>query len=152
MTVNSQQKLIENQAIFNAVPGNYAPLMCMLGLSSVIGKEILSVYPENEGHETRYSWNGNGLIKPRVPHTKLDIKQKIVIMWSKSGSLSFLSGVDKDFKPNHFVPLVDIESCHPHTGFSRTAQMSSTKIKVDGKDHQESTKIKIDGKDHQEST
>ena len=128
---DSQLKLIEDQAIFNAVPGNYAPLMCMLGLSSVIGKEIISVYPENEGHETKYSWNGNGLIRPRAAHNKLDIKQKIIIMWSKSGSSSFLSGVAKDFKPNHFVPLVDKESCYPHTGFSRTAkQMSSTRTEV----------------------
>lgn len=44
---------------------------------------------------------------------------------------------DQGFKPNHFVPLMDIESCHPHTGFSRTAKkMSSTKIEIDGKkDH-----------------
>ena len=119
------------------VPGNYAPLMCMLGLSSVIGKEIISVYPENEGLETKYSWIGSGTIKPRSAHTKFDTKQKIIIMWSKAGSSSFLSGVDEDFKPNHFVPLVDIESCHPHTGFSRTARkMSSTRIEVDGKkDH-----------------
>ena len=130
----SQHKLIESQAIYNAVPGNYAPLMCMLGLSSVIGKEIISVYPENEGFETKYSWIGNGTIKPRSAHTKFDIKQKIIIMWSKAGSSSFLSGVDEDFKPNHFVPLADIESCHPHTGFSRTARkMSSTRIEVDGK-------------------
>ena len=81
----SNYKLIIRQGMHNLVPGTYSPLICMLALSSVIGREIISVYPEKIGEETKYSWCGNGKIKPRVNHRLLETlynQHEIVIMWS----------------------------------------------------------------------
>ena len=132
----SNYKLIIRQGMHNLVPVTFSPLICMLALSSVIGKEIIVVYPEKIGEETKYSWYRNGAIMPRVNHGLLEItynQHKIVIMWSKSGSLSFLPIVGIGFQPDHFVALANMDLNAPHSGYSLNSKQVTDDLEMQTK-------------------
>ena len=116
--------VVQREAIRNAVPCTYTSLMCIFALSSVIGREIYSIYPEEQGKETKYSQLNNGVMKPRITHSKLSTnfnkETKLCIMWTRSGCNNFIPGISGDFEPNHFVPIINAPpTTTPHTGYSR---------------------------------
>ena len=121
---SSKIDVVQREAIRISVPCNYASLMCIFALSSVSGREIYSVYPEIQGQGTKYSNFSNGMIKPRVSHSKLSTnfnkETKLCIMWTISGSNNFIPGISREFQPNHFVPIMNAPpTASPHTGYSR---------------------------------
>ena len=121
---NSKIDVVQREAVRNSVPCNYSSLTCIFALTSVIGREVYLLYPEEKGKESRHSQLNNGVIKPRVIHSKLSTKfnkeTKLCIMWTRSGSINFIPGIPGDFQPNHFVPIIDgPPTTTPHTGYSR---------------------------------
>ena len=104
---SSRAVVIRREAIRNAVPDTFSSLLCMFALSSVVGMDITTVYPEEIGKETKYSKFLNGTILPRVESTlfsKACSNVPIILMWTTSG-ITVLPGLDSSFHPNHFVPL-----------------------------------------------
>ncbi len=98
------------EAIRNSVPFNYASLMCIFALSSVMGREIYSLYPEEIEKESKHSKLNNGVIKPRVVNSKL----------STSFNMNFIPAIPGDFQPNQSVPIINAPpATTPHTGYSR---------------------------------
>ena len=107
---SSRMTVVRREAIRTATSGTFSSLMCMFALSSVTGMQIVSVYPETLGQATKPSQFQNGTISPRMTHNRLtgnDVqKVKLILMWTVDGTLN-LPGLDVNFQPNHFVPLVE---------------------------------------------
>ena len=107
---SSRVTVVKREAIRNTTARTYASLMCVFGLSSVTGMSVTSVYPEKVGQETKYSQFQNGTIWPRLFHNNLKSKlvqeAKLILIWTTHG-IHILPGMNKDFQPNHFVPLVE---------------------------------------------
>ena len=107
---SSRVTVIKREAIRNTTGGTYASLMCVFGLSLVTGMSVTSVYLEKVGQETKYLQFQNGTIWPRLFHNNLKSKlvqeAKLILMWTTRG-IHILPGMNKDFQPNHFVPLVE---------------------------------------------
>ena len=74
-------------------------MMCMLAISSVIGTDIKSIYPNAESN--RYEEMYNFVINLRVYRKKYT---QLMIMWSRSGNLDNTPRVP--FSTNHFVPVL----------------------------------------------
>ena len=74
------------------------------------GMSVCSVYPEKLGKENIYSKFLNGTVLPRLSHNNIRDKLvqgcNLVLMWTTHGILS-MPGMNENFQPNHFVPLVD---------------------------------------------
>ena len=106
--------VVKREAIRNASSGTFASFMCVFALSSVVGMPITSVYPEKMT-KTKYSQFQNGTVLPRLPHNmfknRLVQDVKLILMWTTDGILT-LPGINKDFQPNHFVPLVEFIDKH----------------------------------------
>ena len=104
---SSRAVVVRREAIRNAVPGTFSSLLCMFALSSVVGMDITTVYPEEIGKETKHSKFLNGTISPRVASTLFSnacSNVPLILMWTTSG-ITVLPGFDSSFHPNHFVPL-----------------------------------------------
>ena len=105
--------VVQREAVRNLTSGTYASLMCLFALSSVTGMDVISVYPEELDHETKYSKFQNGTILPRNAHKDFSVKlvqeSKLIFMWTTVGFLT-LPGLAQGFQPNHFVPLVEFNS------------------------------------------
>ncbi len=110
---SSRTMVVKREAIRNANPGNFSSLLCMFALSSVTGMTITSVYPEKLGAETKYSQYLNGTISPRLADKRFTEKLvqpiKLLLLWTTDG-VHTLPGLNTDFQPNHFVPLVEFMS------------------------------------------
>ena len=46
--------LVERESVRNSIYGMFSSLMCLLGLSSVVGMAIVSIYPEEVARECKY--------------------------------------------------------------------------------------------------
>jgi hypothetical protein len=103
---------VMREAMRNATNNTFSSLLCMFSLSSVTGMNITTVYPEIIGKETKYSKFLNGTISPRAAHTSISSKfvqdVQLILLWSTAG-IAVLPGLDTSFKPNHFVPLVQVQ-------------------------------------------
>ena len=101
---SSRSNVVEREAFLNLRSGTFSSLLCILALSSVLGRDILTVYPEEEQNTSMYSLTNNGLIHPRKYHDLChQIKfpsYGIVIMWTTTGNFTLESRCD------HFVPLI----------------------------------------------
>ena len=106
---SSRAVVVKREALRNAVSGTFSFFLCMFALSSVIGIDITSVYPEDTGKETVYSRFLNGKISPKAAHklfsSKVSPDIQLILLWSIDG-ITVLPGLDSTFRPNHFVPLV----------------------------------------------
>ena len=106
--LSSRAVVVKREALRNAVSGTFSSLLCMFALSSVIGIDITSVYPEDTGKETVYSRFLNGKISPKAAHrfsSKVSPDIQLILLWSIDG-ITVLPGLDSTLRPNHFVPLV----------------------------------------------
>ena len=110
---SSRVVVVQREAVKNLTSGAYASLMCLFALSSVTGMDVISVYPEELDHKTKYSKFQNETILPRNAHkdfsSKLVQESKLIFMWTTAGFLT-LPGLAQGFQPNHFVPLVEFNS------------------------------------------
>ena len=94
--------VVQWEAIKTLTSGTYAFLMCLFALFSVTGMDVISVYPEDLDHKTKYSKFQNGTILPRSAHEVLKLVQesKFILMWTTAGFLT-LPGLAQGFQPNH---------------------------------------------------
>ena len=91
------EKLVQHEAINNCHEGQWSSFLCILALSSVVGRKIHILYPDF-GLE-KYKLLFNTIVHPRqLPHSD----EKIFILFCCEGRQSQTGS----FKPNHFVPLV----------------------------------------------
>jgi hypothetical protein len=86
------------EAILNSIDRTWTSLICMLGLSSVVGVSIKSLYPRSQGYEKIIG----GIIKPRCQNFNISTND-LSIMWTNSG---IINTPECKFAPNHFVPIV----------------------------------------------
>ena len=108
--------VVKREAIRNAMNGIYSSLMCVFALSSVTGMDLISVYPERLGKETKYSQFQNGTISPRARHDSFSsklVQEAKIIMWT-TGGVGVLTH-NETFQPNHFVPLVEFTTKQKNT-------------------------------------
>ena len=52
---SSRVLVVQWEAVKNLTSGTYASLVCLFALSSVIGMDVISVYPEDQHHKTKNS-------------------------------------------------------------------------------------------------
>ena len=120
--------MVRREALRNATIGTFASLMRVFALSSVTGMNI-SVYPEELDHETKYSQFQNGTAFPRRCHKnisgKLAQNVKLILMWTTNG-IVILPGLSEDFQPNHFVPLLGLNSININKKIGSSQQKKIT--------------------------
>jgi hypothetical protein len=91
--------------------------------------EMTTVYPEKGCKSSKFF---NGTILSRAAHdsfsSKLVQDVQLIIMWSRSG-ITILPGVDTNFQPNHFVPLVKLDKAD---GRSNTSIPKAQQQKIPG--------------------
>ena len=90
--------MIKQEAILNCKNKTWSGFLCVLALSSVIGRNINSFYPDC-GH-AKYSLLFNQKIEPRLPIVQS--VDDLYILLCYEGLLPSST----DFKYNHYVPLV----------------------------------------------
>ena len=93
--------MIQKEALSNCRANTFSSFICMIALSSVIKKPIISHYPDCGAN--MYKETFNTTINPRTSIKK--VSSAIHILWCNTntnpGSVS-----NKNWRPNHFVPLI----------------------------------------------
>ena len=90
---------INKEATLNLRDRNWSSMVCMMALSSVIERDIISIYPKCS--ETKIRALLDCTIRPRVEVIVID---PIRILWSRAGGLDVRP--NSRFAPNHFVPVI----------------------------------------------
>ena len=99
---------IEKEALHMSRNGIWSSLMCILGLSSVLRQRISSYYPTSMKPEVDKLMNGD--IDPREGS---NFECVLHLLWTGTYHK------EKDFKPNHFLPLTS-ESSVGSSSFSQS--------------------------------
>lgn len=115
---NSYESLFSNllgpiiEHIKNAVKmGIYSELYELKALCNVLDVNIQSIYPKikNIRDYNQIQWISHNQILNNINISNEEIKQTIVIMWTNTQKISnALFGHNRDWSPNHFVPLLKI--------------------------------------------
>lgn len=131
-----QKDMILAEAMINLKNYTRSSLMTMLALSSVIERNIVSVYPNTHDFQSEIF---NGEMQPRSGESK---ERALHIMWSQINNLDVNKG---KFTPNHFVPLIEetlpvSPSKRPHLT-ELSAQKPSKIMKLDGQGDKQLGKI-----------
>ena len=90
---------INKEAALNLRDSNWSSMVCMMALSSVIKRHIISIYPKCS--ETKIRALLDCTIRPRV---EVNVIDPIRILWSRAGGLD--ARPNSRFAPNHFVPVI----------------------------------------------
>ena len=96
----SGSELVKKEAIVNCHDKKWSSFLCILGLSSVINRNIVTYYPDCGDRRCKLLFNRQ--IEPRSPSVAAPAADNLYILFCVDGLIK--SG-DK-FKPNHFVPLI----------------------------------------------
>ena len=102
--VDDRRRAVEYEAQLVCQDKNWSVMLVVLGLASVVGTDMLSIYPD-VGEEL--SKIVHGAIAPRHKHN-LFLGKKVSIMWSRYGNFDNRPGAV--FEPNHFVAM---KQCSP---------------------------------------
>ena len=81
----------------------WSSMLQVLALATVVGKEIISVFPDVEHYAKSLFHCTVKPIRQMAPDSTEQIHQKLVILWSRSS-------LDNDaciFVPDHVVPLIE---------------------------------------------
>ena len=117
----TKQDLVKQEAILNCNDKKWSTFLCILGLSSVLGRNIHTYYPDCG--EERYKVFLNGLVKPRLP-TK-EALDDLHILFCYEGRIK----PGDTFQPNHFVPLLFYTNQHKRKLSGVQSSSSSKKTK-----------------------
>lgn len=100
---------MKQEAILNCYDKTRSSFLCILGLSSVIGRKIHSHYPDCRDIRPRLLFN-----QVINPHSVMDETNVHVLF-------CFLGGVKagESFTPNHFVPLLCVQKIQKQTQISK---------------------------------
>ena len=118
----TKQDLVKQEAILNCNDKKWSSFLCILGLSSVLGRNIHTYYPDCG--EERYKVFLNGIVKPRLP-TK-EALDDLHILFCYEGRIK----PGDTFQPNHFVPLLFYTNQHKRklSGVQSSSSIKKTKI------------------------
>lgn len=94
------EDLIKQEAILNCYDGTWSPFLCILGLSSVIGNEIFTYYPDCGDIRPKLLFNRH--VNPRLANEAIVKDVAVHILFCYEGKVK--SG--ESFLPNHYVPLL----------------------------------------------
>ena len=101
-----------NEAIIDcAKEGAYSCIWTLCGLATVVGRDIISVYPAVNGPNDAGALILNHVLSPRIRDYQLDTFR---VFWTRTSSVQN-GGL---WTPNHFVPLLQVDATVP----SSTAQ------------------------------
>ena len=100
---NDMKTILRNEAIKNCEEKRYSSFICMIALSSVIKRRIISHYPDCGMYKYRLIFNT--VINPRsfLPVTPGNVQ----ILWCNTNTETLKL---ENWSPNHFVPLVEKNS------------------------------------------
>jgi len=79
----------------------WSGMLDIMGLASVLKKNIRSVYPDCNGNIRPLI---NGVVKPLTCTISSSLENTLFILWSRDGDFHSIPG--QPFQPNHFVPIV----------------------------------------------
>ena len=94
-----------------AVDREYSSVFMMQALSSVVGRELVSVYPAMNGLLDNCLGILNTVLVPRIPTSRRS-GERIYVMWTRMAG-TIPHPPDRIWTPNHFVPLIqkpDVQS------------------------------------------
>jgi hypothetical protein len=96
---------LEEASLECAIDGEYSSIFAMQALASVLGREIMSVYPAMNGMLDKSISILNVVLHPRISTFRNKSKDRLYLMWTRcSGTLPRQR--NRTWFPNHFVPLV----------------------------------------------
>lgn len=96
--ISDPVKAIEKEAWMTCTDRQWSGMVDVMGLASVIGNNIWSVYPDCNNNIRPII---SGVVKPLITSNN---QNTIFIMWSRDGNLDNTHG--RPFEPNHFIPIV----------------------------------------------
>lgn len=98
----SKDELVKKEAMLNCNDKEWSSFLCILGLSSVINRNIITYYPDCGAHRSKLLFNRH--IKPRSPsqsQSQASLEDVHILFCFEGGIKS-----GDAFKSNHFVPLL----------------------------------------------
>lgn len=101
----SSFKLVQREAINSCSKNKWSSFISILALSTVINRSIETFYPDFGAQ--KYKFLFNQVINPRVLNNNFS-SDCVSILFSRADN------VMKEFKPNHFVPLIFIPIVNKH--------------------------------------
>ena len=96
--------LVRQEAISNCNAGKWPSFLCIMGLSSVLQRNIITYYPDFG--DLRFKLLFNRVIQPRL-HAKKSTVKDLRILFCYEGDVT----PGEKFQPNHFVPLIFHARC-----------------------------------------
>ena len=108
---------IEEEALHMSRNGVWSSLMCILGLSSVLRQRISSYYPTSTKPEVDKLMNGD--VEPREGS---NFECVLHLLWTGTYRK------EKDFTPNHFLPLNSEGSVGSSSFFQSKIDFSHAKV------------------------
>ena len=119
--------LVRAEAISKCKDKKWSSFLCVLALSSVVNRNIISLYPDCG--ELKYKLLFNQQISPRVPLSAP--ADDLHILFSFIGTMP----VGSIFKSNHFVPIVkskllDPVTCSQQAGIKKHQNIKTYKISI----------------------
>ncbi|XP_046851773.1 uncharacterized protein LOC124445109 [Xenia sp. Carnegie-2017] len=118
-TSASKEYLVKKEAVFNCNDGKWSSFLCILGLSSVLKRCIVTYYPDCGQHRLKLLFNR--VIQPRLHTTR--VEKEIHILFCHEGDIR----TGESFQPNHFVPLLFHASAHKRKSADITQATTSAK-------------------------
>ena len=113
----NRTKAIQAEARVASKTKEWAGMVHLMALASVIARPIFSVYP-NVPLVFRKLLHGT--IQPRVAEHIQAQESTVYIMWSRDGNFDATSG--RWYEPNHFIPLLKSEQVNKETKESKKTQ------------------------------
>lgn len=93
--------------------GNYSELYELIALCNVLDVNIQSIYPKIQS-QTKYNqiqWTTHNQLYTNIKSIENTRNQTIFIMWTNTQNKENAQfGNNKDWSPNHFIPLLKIEN------------------------------------------
>ena len=96
----TKDSLVQQEAILNCTDKKWSSFLCVLGLSSVLHRNINTYYPDCG--ESRNKLLFNRFVQPRDEQTHNVTGNDIHILFCRDGTIK----PGEVFQPNHFVPLL----------------------------------------------
>ena len=103
--------------------GEYSSIYTAQGLSSVIGREIVSVYPAINGMLDSCVRVLNTIVSPRIQRSNRRSRDRVYVLWTRMNG-PFPQPQGTTWLPNHLVPLIGKDQVSP-------GEKTSSPISVD---------------------
>ena len=92
---------VKAEAVATCEDKQWASLIHMMAMASVIGRSVYSLYPEVNFRFRPLMMN---LLKPRRSHADDTLDKPVYFLWSREGNLD--NRPNAWYKPNHIVPVM----------------------------------------------